>query len=120
MRTKKNINADLKKFLENKEWKTPFIISNFLDTVQELFNEKYWYNNNDSNFLTVRNELYKIIEWGEKATTSNLIKNIVDIEKTKENIKKMVDNPWCTVDFHSLEYWAKHLEYLRDEIQDKI
>ena len=43
-----------------------------------------------------------------------------ELEKAKENVKWLLDNESGSVDMHGLEYWAKRVEQLREEIKKTL
>lgn len=42
-----------------------------------------------------------------------------EVREAKENVKYLLENPASSVDFHSIEYWAKHLNELRGRLQNE-
>ncbi len=43
-----------------------------------------------------------------------------ELQKAKENVKYLLDNPDSLVDMHSIEYWAGVVERLREEIKKSL
>ena len=44
---------------------------------------------------------------------------LVEVREDKENVKYLLQNPVSSVDFHSIEYWAKHLNEIRGRLQNE-
>ena len=43
-----------------------------------------------------------------------------ELNKAKENVRKMLDDPNILIDFHSIGYWAVVVERLREELREEM
>lgn len=47
-------------------------------------------------------------------------KEILELEKAKDNVRTLLDNPNASIDMHGIEYWAGRVERLRELIKNSI
>lgn len=56
----------------------------------------------------------------EKLSVETLQKKLAELEKAKNNVRWLLDNPNGSADFHGLGYWGAKVESLVKEIKENL